>query len=147
MSPAEHTVRPDAFADDAFAILKREHVRHLLVMRDGELVGVVSDRDLRRPDWGGKVLSAREMYLLGDELRVYDVMTEDVVTVTPATATADAARMMVEGRFNCLPVVGDDGAVVGVITSSDLLAALVREVEPEAVAARSEDPERDARRA
>lgn len=139
MSPPEHTVRPDAFAEDAFTILKRERIRHLLVMNEaGELLGVVTDRDLRRPDWGGRVLSMRDMYLLSDELRVYDMMTEEVVTVTPDTPTADAARMMVEGKFDCLPVVAD-GEVVGIITSSDLLAALVHEVEPDAVSARGDE--------
>jgi acetoin utilization protein AcuB len=138
MNPPEHSVRPDTFVDEAFAILKRERIRHLLVMNEqDELVGVVTDRDLRRPDWtGGDVLSVREMYLLGDELRVHDVMTDDVVTVTPDTLTAEAAALMAERKIDCLPVLDDEGEVVGILTSSDLLAALVYAMDPLAVEAR-----------
>ena len=137
MSTPDHSIRPDAFVDEAFAILKKERVRHLLVMNEREeLVGVVTDRDLRRPDWkGDELLSVRDMYVLGDELRVYDVMTEDVVTVAPDTATADAARVMAEQKIDCLPVVRD-GDVVGILTSTDLLGALVHEMDPIAREAR-----------
>lgn len=137
MNPPEHTISPDAYAEDAFKVMKRAGVRHLLVMRGEELVGVVTDRDLRRPDWSdGDVLSVREMYRLGEELRVYDVMTSDVTTTGPDDLTSQAAKVMVENKFNCLPVVDDDDEVVGIITSSDLLAALVHEVDPDFVAAR-----------
>lgn len=137
MNPPEHTVKPDTFVDEAFAIMKREHIRHLLVMNEeDELVGVVTDRDLRRPDWtGGDVLSVREMYMLGDELRVYDVMTDKAITVTPETITAEAASLMVSNKINCLPVL-DDTKVVGILTSSDLLAALVYDCDPIAIEAR-----------
>src|SRR5690606_38356298 len=100
-------------------------------------VGVVTDRDLRRPNWNGDdLLSVRDMYLLGDELRVFDVMSEDPITVTPDELTATAARIMVENKFDCLPVLDDRGAVVGILTSSDLLGALVYEVDPVALEAR-----------
>jgi CBS domain-containing protein len=138
MSPPEFTVRPDALVEDAYAIMRREDIRHLLVLDDrGELVGVVTDRDLRRPNWNGEdLLSVRDMYLLGDELRVFDVMSEDPITVTPDELTSTAARIMVENKFNCLPVVNDRGTVVGILTSSDLLGALVYEVDPIALEAR-----------
>ena len=131
MSPPEHTIDPDSFVDDAFRVMRRADVRHLLVTKGEELAGVVTDRDLRRPDWSdGEVLSARDMYRFGDELRVYDVMTSEVITVQLDDATAFAARLMVENKINCLPVLQGD-KVVGIITSSDLLGALVREVDPE----------------
>lgn len=138
MSPPEFTVRPEATVEEAFAIMRREDIRHLLVTNDqGDLVGVVTDRDLRRPNWqGDDLLSVRDMYLLGDELKVFDVMTEDPITVEPDELTATAARIMVENKFNCLPVVDARGGVVGILTSSDLLGALVYEVDPIALEAR-----------
>ena len=137
MNAPEHTVRPNTCVDEAFALLNRERIHHLLVMDGDDLVGVVTDRDLRRPDWhGDDVLSVRDMYVLGDELRVCDVMSADVITVTPEAYTARAARMMVDNRFNCLPVV-DAGRVLGIVTSTDLLRALVPEVDPVAIEVRA----------
>ena len=75
------------------------------------------------------------VYRVGEKLKVADVMTEDVLTATPDDLTADAARIMVSNQINCLPVVDDD-RVVGILTSTDLLAALVHEADPDFVAAR-----------
>jgi CBS domain-containing protein len=131
MNPPEHTIEANAYAEDAFAAMKRAGIRHLLVMKDDDLVGVVTDRDLRRPDFAsGDVMSVRELYRLGDELRVYDVMTSDPVTASADDHASQAARVMVENKFNCLPVVDDD-RLVGIITSSDLLAALVHSTDPD----------------
>ena len=140
MNPPEFTIRPDAFVAEAFAILKREHIRHLLVVNeDSDLVGVVTDRDLRRPDWnGGEVLSVKDMYKLGDELRVHDVMTAEVKTVLPNASVAEAAKLMTELKIDCLPVVRD-GDVVGILTSTDLLSALVHQMDPEVLEARAAD--------
>lgn len=142
MNEPEHWVEPSATVDDAFARMRRANVRHLLVLKGGEeLVGVVTDRDLRRPDWAdGDVMSVKEMYKLGEKLKVQDVMTEEPITVTPRQLTSDAAKLMVENKFNCLPVVEDD-KVLGILTSSDLLAALVHEVDPDFVAARELEDE------
>lgn len=131
MNPPEHTVAPDDRADEAFAHMKRAGVRHLLVMKDEELCGVVTDRDLRRPDWhDGKTISIRDMYLIGKDLRVRDVMTREVLTSEMDDSIVHAARMMVENKINCLPVMRDE-RVVGILTSSDLLAALVYSHDPE----------------
>ncbi len=131
MNPPEHTVAPDDNADEAFAHMKRAGVRHLLVMKDGELVGVVTDRDLRRPDWDdGKPISTRDMYLIGDDLMVHDVMTQQVLTAAMDDTIVHAAKVMVENKINCLPVLRDE-RVVGILTSSDLLAALVYGKDPE----------------
>ena len=136
MNNPEHWVVPEAYVEEAFAIMRRAGIRHLLVMKNDELLGVVTDRDLRRPNGvGEELVSVREMYLFGDNLRVADVMTEEPVTIGPDTLTAEAARVMVENKFDCLPVLKGE-KVVGIITSSDLLAALVYEVDPDFVAAR-----------
>ncbi len=137
MNEPEHWVEPTATVDDAFARMRRANVRHLLVLKGGEeLVGVVTDRDLRRPDWAdGDVMSVKEMYKLGEKLRVADVMTEDPITVEPSQLTSEAAKLMVDNKFNCLPVINEE-KVVGILTSSDLLAALVHEVDPDFRAAR-----------
>ncbi|MEQ9320878.1 MAG: CBS domain-containing protein [Polyangiaceae bacterium] len=136
MNQPDHTVSPHDHVDEAFKLMQRHRIRHLLVVKDDELVGVVTDRDLRRDaandaDW----TNMSEVYRVGEKLKVADVMTEDVLTATPDDLTADAARIMVSNQINCLPVVDDD-RVVGILTSTDLLAALVHEADPDFVAAR-----------
>ena len=87
--------------------------RHFLVIHaDGRLAGVFSDRDVlralgRTPNWQAKNVSG--------------VMTHKVFTVTPETPLSVAAAEMLSRRINCLPVVGSDGKVCGIITSTDLL--------------------------
>jgi len=131
MNPPEHTVGPLTPLEEAFGVMAREGVRHLLVLdEDRELVGVVTDRDLRRPTIEGEVMSVEAMYKVGQSLTVRDVMTEEPMTVAPNTHTTEAARMMVENKFNCLPVVSGDGDLVGITTSSDLLSALVHDADP-----------------
>lgn len=87
--------------------------RHFLVIHaDGRLAGVFSDRDVlralgRTPNWQAKNVSG--------------VMTHKVFTVTPDTPLSKAASEMLSRRINCLPVIGNDGKVCGIITSTDLL--------------------------
>jgi acetoin utilization protein AcuB len=87
--------------------------RHFLVIHaDGRLAGVFSDRDVlralgRTPNWQAKNVSG--------------VMTHQVFTVRPDTPLSEAAAEMLSRRINCLPVIGDDGKVCGIITSTDLL--------------------------
>jgi acetoin utilization protein AcuB len=108
MSPPEHQVGIDTKLDEALETMMREEIRHLLVMEQGELVGVVSDRDLRR---------ARAE-------RVADVMSARPITIGPDDTLSYAAEVMVENKVSCLPVL-DRGRVRGIVTSNDLLAALV----------------------
>jgi CBS domain-containing protein len=75
---------------------------------------VISDRDVlralsRTPDWRKK--------------SVAEIMTKDSITTTVDCAISTAVRLMLEMRINCLPVLGADGRVVGILTSTDLLKA------------------------
>lgn len=136
MNPPDHTIGPDDEVDEAFKLMQRHRIRHLLVVKDDELVGVVTDHDLRHQgDGEADLTNMSEVYRVGEKLKVADVMTDEVITATPEDLTADAARIMVSNQINCLPVVDDD-RVVGILTSTDLLAALVHEVDPDFVAAR-----------
>lgn len=83
-------------------------VHHLPVVDDrGRLVGIVSDRDIIRRS---------------DKKRVCDVMSRDLVTTRPDSPAHLAASMMLEFRIGSVPVVDDDGALVGVVTLTDFLS-------------------------
>jgi len=136
MNPPDYTIGSHELVDEAFKLMQRQNIRHLLVVDNDELVGVVTDRDLRHQELeADEITSVSEIYRVGQKLKVEDVMTDQVITATADDLTADAARIMVENKINCLPVVDDD-KVIGILTSSDLLAALVHEVDPDFVAAR-----------
>lgn len=114
------TVAPDTDLYQAFATMRRCGFRHLPVINHGELVGILSDRDVWR---GGK---QKDGVLQVANVPVRDVMSNSVVTCTAAERIGDAADMMLHFKIDALPVVNSDGAVIGILTSSDLLVALRR---------------------
>ena len=115
------TLSPDETAGTALAVCRERRIRHLPVLSEGRLVGIVSDRDLRSstPALGD---SARAAAL--QEILVEDVMARNVVTTLPDDPIEQAANTMREQRIGCLPVV-DSGKLVGIITASDVMDALV----------------------
>ena len=115
------TLAPDDTAKAALALCRERRIRHLPVLEGGRLVGIVSDRDLRSaaPPLGG---AGRATALA--QIRVGDVMADEVVTVLPSDPIEQAANTMRERRIGCLPVVEDDD-LVGIITASDVMDALV----------------------
>lgn len=111
------TVTSDASLADARRLLEQHRIRHLPVMRDGRLVGVVSDRDLR----SAHAADARHA-------TVGDVMTPRPMTIGPRTRIEEAARLLVAHKIGGLPVV-DGNELVGIVTGDDLLRALIAVIE------------------
>ena len=110
------TLTPEQSFGEALALLARNRFRHLLVVDEARLAGVLSDRDLLRT-------MSRTPDL--DRATVADVMQSDVVSVEPQTLLSDAAAQMLDRRINCLPVV-EAGRLCGILTSTDLLRAFHR---------------------
>jgi CBS domain-containing membrane protein len=112
-------------ADD---LMQLGRIRHLPVLDDDgkELVGIVSQRDLFRGALAralGYGQHASRKIL--DTLLVKDVMTTDVITTGPQTSLGEAAKVMMERKIGCLPVV-QDGRLVGIITEGDFVALAAR---------------------
>lgn len=118
------TVTPGTSVTGASRLLQEHRIRHLPVVDRGRLVGIVTDRDIRRvlPS-PATSLEVHELLYLLDRLTVGEVMTGKVITVTPETPTEEAARLLVEHRIGCLPVLQGD-RLAGILTETDLLAAL-----------------------
>jgi acetoin utilization protein AcuB len=108
-------VGPETSCGEGRRLMAEHGFRHLPVLSEGRLVGIVSDRDLRSAEARADTAAAR-------------VMTPDPVAVTPDTRVEHAARVMLERRFGALPVT-ERGALVGIVTSTDLLRAFVRVIE------------------
>lgn len=115
------TLSPRDTAGEALALCRERRIRHLPVLEDGRLVGVVSDRDLRSatPALGDPARAAAL-----EEVRVGEVMAREVVTAAPDDPVDGAANTMRERSINCLPVLDAD-ELVGILTSSDVMESLV----------------------
>ena len=140
------TIDPDAPLGTAMAVMVERSVLHLPVVDDaGWLIGMLTDRDIRSAVIAPALaerLPARWRRLAnvlqerGEALRVCDAMTWDCVTTQPEASLAQAAAVMLDGRFGCLPVI-DKGRLVGILTEHDVLRALAERLP----AIRGDDPD------
>src|SRR3712207_864215 len=121
MTREVEVLSPRATAAEALGVCRERRIRHLPVLDEGRLVGVVSDRDLRS---AAPALGDPERAAALEKIRISDVLTREVVTARPDEPIEEAANRMRERRIGCLPVVEGD-ELVGIITSSDVMEALV----------------------
>jgi len=120
------TVDTHASLRQAQRILDQHNIRHLFVMDGKRLVGIVTDRDLRKAAPSSKSpLTASEREEFMDELKVVEVMSRKLIEASPSTTVREAAKVMVREKIGCLPVV-EGNALVGIVTEIDLLEMLVR---------------------
>uniref|UniRef100_A0A7V4EF35 CBS domain-containing protein n=1 Tax=Thermus tengchongensis TaxID=1214928 RepID=A0A7V4EF35_9DEIN len=114
------SVGPEWTLEDAYKLLLERGIRHLPVVAEGRLVGIITDRDIR--------LATSHLNPKGPCpgcTRVAEVMTQEVVTAHPLDPVEEAARVMRERKIGSLPVL-EDGALVEIVTGIDLLDALLK---------------------
>jgi acetoin utilization protein AcuB len=126
MSKDPITINDDTSMMKAIHLMKQNRFRRLPVLHEGRLVGIVSDRDLKEASPSkATTLDVHELYYLLAELHVKDIMTRDPVTVSPESTVEHAAQLMLENTISGLPVVDDQGKVVGILTQSDVFRAFM----------------------
>ena len=114
------SISPDMPVHDALDMFKREHIRRAPVVKNGKLVGIVSDHDLLNASPSpASSLSVWEMNYLLSKITVSEVMSKKVLTVDEETPIEEAARIMADNKVGGLPVMRDSH-VVGIITETDL---------------------------
>jgi len=120
MSHPVISLTPDVPIHDALVMFKKEHIRRAPVMKEGKLVGIVSERDLLNASPSPVTsLSVWEMNYLISKVTVKQVMSKKVKTIDIDTPIEEAARIMADSKLGGLPVVRS-GQVVGMITETDL---------------------------
>lgn len=130
MSPHVIATDSDSTIGDAMDTMDRFSVHHLVVEDRGKFVGVVSDRDLLRhisPFAGTINERPRDATTLHQ--RLFAVATYHPISVETGTPLAEAAGLLLQRDISCLPVLGHDGRVIGVLTSRDLVRGLVHALE------------------
>jgi CBS domain-containing protein len=119
MTTGVETVDRETPADAALETMRRRRIRHLVVVRGREILGVVSDRDLA--GYGEEPTPIPRP--------VRDFMTEDPVTAPPTATVREAANLLRGSVIGCLPVVDARGRLVGIVTTADLLDLVGRGTE------------------
>ncbi len=125
MSTDPITIGPDQTVGDALELLKDHSIRRLPVISKGKLVGLVTKIDLIKASPSPATsLSIHEINYLYPKIKIKDIMTKEVVTISPDAAIEEAAVTMRENKFGTL-IVTEKDSLVGLITESDLFKAFI----------------------
>lgn len=129
MNSPVQTVKPRDSVAHARMLLERRRINQLPVVRDGVLIGIVTDRDLRNASPSAMEQAAVDLgqipaALDPEKVAVETVMTEKVFSLGPEDTVEDAVRIMRRERFGAIPIV-DHQRVVGILTRSDVLDAFM----------------------
>ena len=111
---------------EAMKLMKENDIRMLPVMKKGKLVGIVTDRDLKRASASdATTLEIHEYIYLLSKIQVKEIMTKKPVTVPFDYTLEETAQVLLENKISGAPVLDHDGKIVGTITQSDIFRALV----------------------
>ncbi len=128
MSTTIYTISPEDTLDRVVVMFHFNAIRHLPVVEKGKVIGVISDRDVK------KILGPKKATRRNEEgretidipsRRVRNVMQRKLTTIGPEAKASDAAGIMAKRKIGCLPVVKKD-RLIGIITSTDILRAFVK---------------------
>jgi CBS domain-containing protein len=121
------SVTPATAISTAHQMMKEKGIRRVPVVEDERLVGIVTIGDVREASPSdATTLSIWELNYLWAQLTIERVMTRKVVTVRPDVCILDAAQLMLDHKVSGLPVVDEQGKLVGILTESDIFRMLVK---------------------
>ena len=119
------TCSPDINIYKALDVMDKEGVHRLPVIENGELVGIISEKDIMKASpSGSENASIHKMAYLLSKLVVRDVISTELMTVGPSATVEEATRIMVDNEVSCLPIV-QDNHLLGIITKTDMYRLLL----------------------
>ena len=121
------TITPDTTLPEAHRLMTENRVRRLPVMRNDFLVGIITLGDVRGAEPSGATsLSIWELNYLLSQLKIEEIMTRNLITISPYATIGQAAEVMLEHKVSGLPVVDGEMKLVGIITESDIFRMVVQ---------------------
>ncbi len=119
------TVTKDEKMTVAKKVMKEKNIRHLPVVDGKKLIGLVTNMDIRKAEASPATsLEIRELHYLLDKLTIGEIMTRNVITISPDISIEEATTLLHDNKIGCLPVV-EDGNLVGIITENDVMEILI----------------------
>jgi len=126
MSKIAITINENESMQDAIKLLKEHNIAMLPVMKKGKLVGIITDRDLKRASASdATTLEIHELLALLSNIKVRSIMTKDPITVPFDYTVEETAEVLLENRISGVPVVDYEEQIVGTITKGDLFRVLI----------------------
>ena len=119
------TITKDERMTVARKVMKEKNIRHLPVVDGKKLIGLVTNMDIRKAEASPATsLEIRELHYLLDKLTVGEIMTRNVITISPDISVEEATTLLHDNKIGCLPVV-EDGNLVGMLTEDDVMEILI----------------------
>ena len=120
------TIDANDSMNDAIRLLKKHDIKMLPVMKQGRLVGIVTDRDLKRSSASDATsLEIHELLYLISKIKVKDVMTKNPITVPLDYTIEETAEVLLKHKISGVPVIDHDGNIVGTITQNDIFRTII----------------------
>lgn len=125
MSDQVVSITPDMGIREAFFLMKEHSIRHLPIVDESrQLVGIISDRELRRPNWVDEAHDIAHVYYLDNTMHVSDVMITRVHVLHTYDTLNKAVDLLLGENIGAAPVLDKNESLVGMLSALDLLRAL-----------------------
>ena len=131
MTVDPHTLSPEDSLMEALQMMRLRKIRRIPIVLGGKLVGLVTEGDLKRAEPSTLSDTQEHFIQVMEETQVMRIMIENLVTTTPEALVLEAARTLRKNKYGALPVLEGE-KLVGILTDSDLIGALVTLLEREA---------------
>lgn len=119
------TAGPNMSVRRAFYLIKKHRIHFLPVTVQGKVIGIVTDRDLRLPIT--KLNNIDGVYRINDDIKVYQIMTREILSLSPNDSIETAARLVTKYAYGGFPVLNNknEKKLLGVLTTADIMKAMV----------------------